>query len=288
MTVLAYPKLTAEVREQIGCDHFTNALGDPDFALKVKERAPKSLDEALCIALRLEAWAKSVKQDKQEDDRPERYRQKARLTAKPDTAKPTQGPQSTDRLTKVEADMTRLHEEMKRLLEASQTPTLPTAIPAIPPVSTPVQRPATQATASAGERPQVQNTRNNGSVRPLMTNNFPQQRQPPICWNCNLPGHISRECPMRNRSMSDPRTGNNLANRGSTKMQDQANVYLEMSLLGKEVPCLVDTGCELTLVPKDLISRLTNLEVDSTTKTGTICWPNFVISKSPRLKGLCC
>jgi len=53
LTVLAYPKLTAEAREQIGCDHFTNALGDPDFALKVKERAPKSLDEALCIAVRL-------------------------------------------------------------------------------------------------------------------------------------------------------------------------------------------------------------------------------------------
>ena len=40
LTVLAYPKLTAEAREQIGCDHFTNALGDPDLALKVKERAP--------------------------------------------------------------------------------------------------------------------------------------------------------------------------------------------------------------------------------------------------------
>jgi len=52
LTVLAYPKLTAEAREQIGCDHFTNALADPDFALKVKERAPKSLDEVLCIALR--------------------------------------------------------------------------------------------------------------------------------------------------------------------------------------------------------------------------------------------
>jgi len=44
-------------------------------------------------------------------------------------------------------------------------------------------------------------------------------------------------------------------------MRDQANVYLKMSLLGKEVPCLVHTGCELTLVPKDLVSRFTNIEV---------------------------
>jgi len=56
---LAYPRLTAEAREEIACDHFTNAFNDPDFALKVKKRAPKTLDETLNIALRLEAWAKS-------------------------------------------------------------------------------------------------------------------------------------------------------------------------------------------------------------------------------------
>ena len=33
-----------------------------------------------------------------------------------------------------------------------------------------------------------------------------------------------------------------------------------MSLLGKKVQCLVNTGCELTLVPKDLVSRFTNIE----------------------------
>jgi len=174
LTVLAYPKLTVEAREQIGCDHFTNALGDPDFALKVKERAPKSLDEALFIALRLEACAKSVKQDKKEDERPDRYRQKARSTAKTDAAKSTQQMQSNDRLSKIEADMTKLHEEMKKLLEASKTPSIPTVNPAITPASVAVQRPATHATASAGERerPQIQNLRNNGPVRPLMTSNF--------------------------------------------------------------------------------------------------------------------
>ena len=69
LTVLAYPKLSAEARKEIACDRFTDAVGDPDFAVIVKERAPKSLDEALCIALRLEAWAKSVKRDRPEDDR---------------------------------------------------------------------------------------------------------------------------------------------------------------------------------------------------------------------------
>jgi len=39
-------------------------LGDADFALKLKERTPTSLDEALRIALRLEAWEKSTKMSK--------------------------------------------------------------------------------------------------------------------------------------------------------------------------------------------------------------------------------
>ena len=31
LTVLAYPKLSAEAREEIACDRFTDALVDPDF-----------------------------------------------------------------------------------------------------------------------------------------------------------------------------------------------------------------------------------------------------------------
>ena len=37
LMALAYPRLTAEAREEIACDHFTIAFSDPDFALKVKE-----------------------------------------------------------------------------------------------------------------------------------------------------------------------------------------------------------------------------------------------------------
>jgi len=36
LMALAYPRLAAEAREEIACDHFINALGDPELALKVK------------------------------------------------------------------------------------------------------------------------------------------------------------------------------------------------------------------------------------------------------------
>ena len=85
MMALAYPKLKADAREELACDHFTNALDDPDFALKVKERTSRTLDEALRIALRLEAWAKNVKQEKQEEDRTER----SKTMGGPTKVKPT-------------------------------------------------------------------------------------------------------------------------------------------------------------------------------------------------------
>jgi len=66
---LAYPKLTADAREEIACDHFTNALNDAEFALKVKAKAPMSLDEALRIAFRLEAWKKSIQMPKNDKNR---------------------------------------------------------------------------------------------------------------------------------------------------------------------------------------------------------------------------
>jgi len=42
----------------ISTDYLLDALADPDFTLKVRERHPKDLDSALRIALQLEVWTK--------------------------------------------------------------------------------------------------------------------------------------------------------------------------------------------------------------------------------------
>jgi len=115
---LPYPKLKADAREELACRHFTNALDDPDFAVKVKERTPRTLNAAFRIVLRLEAWAKNVKQEKQEEDRTEIFKNEVRITAKPETTKSTQHTQHTesrpnDGLNKLETQMTQIHQELK-------------------------------------------------------------------------------------------------------------------------------------------------------------------------------
>jgi len=51
------------------CDYFIDALNDPNFALKVRERFPKDLDAALRVALQLEVWSKDVDQSTRRERR---------------------------------------------------------------------------------------------------------------------------------------------------------------------------------------------------------------------------
>jgi len=60
LMTLAYPTLQPEARESIACDHYIDALDDADFGMKVRERAPTSLDDALRVSLQLEAWMKDA------------------------------------------------------------------------------------------------------------------------------------------------------------------------------------------------------------------------------------
>jgi len=55
----AYPGPSNPTTEIVGRDSFLNALDDKNFALRVREREPPSLEQALKIALRFEAYGKA-------------------------------------------------------------------------------------------------------------------------------------------------------------------------------------------------------------------------------------
>jgi len=226
----------------------------------VKERAPKSLDEALSVALRLEAWEKSVGHPRQNEDRSDRPRQKARAAGKSETAKESQDPKPDPQVAELKAEVTRLSKELKRLSEKPIPPTETTdtrGTPARNPPSVRVQ--GTEATASAGESPRPLMAQGGGYQRPVQNRAF-LPSQPPVCWGCGLPGHIKRNCPSNKPGSFGP-LPINLANRGSKNFQDNSHVYIMMKLMGKDVPCFVDSGCDITSVPKTLTDRYKSLEV---------------------------
>jgi len=62
LAALALPELEHGARETVACDYFIDALDDPNFALKVRQRSPKDLDSALRVALQVEVWSRDVEQ----------------------------------------------------------------------------------------------------------------------------------------------------------------------------------------------------------------------------------
>ena len=54
LVALAFPDLDHKARELMACNYFTDALDEPNLALKVRERLPGDLDSAFRIALQLE------------------------------------------------------------------------------------------------------------------------------------------------------------------------------------------------------------------------------------------
>jgi len=67
LAVLTFPKMGQEDREGIACDSFVDALADPDLILQVRQHNPKTLDEALRAAQRLEIWARNTDHLRHED-----------------------------------------------------------------------------------------------------------------------------------------------------------------------------------------------------------------------------
>jgi len=78
LAALAFPKVERKARESIACDHFLDALDDPELALKIRERQPSDLDAALRIALQLEVWTTDttrLKEAKSDRVEPRRVRE---------------------------------------------------------------------------------------------------------------------------------------------------------------------------------------------------------------------
>jgi len=81
LMALAHPQLPSSSRETIACDYFIDSLNDADFALKVRERNPSSLDEALRISLQLEAWIRDTNRQKSDDGHVDETRAKEARSA---------------------------------------------------------------------------------------------------------------------------------------------------------------------------------------------------------------
>ena len=242
LMALAHPTLSREGCETFACDYFIDAPDDADFALKVRERSPASLDDALRISQQLEAWTKDARRGRREDA----YvtKPKVRGANEPEGAQH----QHSNLLDRIEGDVHRCLDGLRRL----NGPGLGVGNPGTHPLRHPetdIWKPATESSSKAPSRPK-------GNRSTQLT-----------CWKCGLAGHLQHNCAHpRPQPHSKDAPSNGGAVLCGSKGVDKDPRYLHMRLDGKTIACLLDTGCDVTLVSQSVISAVRHLVVTACTE----------------------
>jgi hypothetical protein len=236
LMILAFPGPTSTHSETIAIRAFLDALRDKDLALKVREREPTTLDNAYKIAMRLEGyrWA-------DEDGIDRRDRRPGRISNVKETE-----PDLDEKLNRLQEQMTRKMEEM--LQKWSPQSSAASAEKQFRQWQPPRQTP-TEANNNFGN--QQWNRRPN--------NNFQRgTRDDRRCYECNQPGHLSRVCPgrvvntsRREQEQREEQELNEVNNARHVKGRNDA--YLSVTVKGKHLLGLLDSGCEMTLCPASLV-----------------------------------
>ena len=281
LMALAYPSVQVECRESLATDYFIDALADPDLALKVRERVPANI-EALQVALRLETWIKESNRTQAADtlfQQQDAGRNKGRARGINDQGDTKNIERCVQQC--VEKQVSALKNDLSGLLQAA--PALVAAAdrlaqlsPTVPSTSNPI--------VNSGPRPRTTGppvtqglVTQQANVAPAKgwQRNRPNNRPPPVCWSCREEGHLQFQCPRKEQSSNlspnksdsnalpvnaEPTQRGNVSSlppvaRGVPGL-DQHSVYLKMKLNGRVVPCLIDSGAEITLAPKRLLRKL--------------------------------
>ena len=309
---LAYPgDGDSRIGQHIARDAFLAALGDPDLQLRVRDKDPHTLEEAVKFALRREINKAEV-----ESTAPSRHRAVRRVeeqsveehpTAVETSMMPrqtqTRSAQSADEPTgrnqgnvsrqgrdssrkrerrnraTVQSDSSQVEEMMKKLLEVQeamsvldkkveqygQSVAAKTQGANTGPPRPPVPRPLSQQPPRVQQNPQPVSVE---AVRP-----------PFICWNCEQPGHLARQCPAPRRDQRRPPPhGPSVQSVQQQRQQPdqrqceyrvagvarsdvrtvngtpgQPATYLRARVDGRECDCLLDTGSEVSILPSSLV-----------------------------------
>ena len=297
LMALAHPTLKADERETIACDYFVDALDDPDFALKVRERAPSTLDDALRISLQLEAWNKDAQRQRGERQPSQKTSSNSKLRSiNANSDNDSVSCDVSDASTLLVDNVMKKMDELLCAIKGSNCKSEPSPVPA---------------------KPNPQQFRKKGRGSPPAFAN-PHR----ACYNCGNPGHLRRNCPFPRQQPNDdtlaygasvahqPIYSASVAPQPVTQYNDvitsqvtpmmpvqqrpvvttysvpqpavvttqaQATssargqkgldiepVYLVMGLGKKEHPCLLDSGCEKTLVPLSVVQTLRKVHIRPT------------------------
>jgi len=261
LAALAYKGIPPEMRDQVTCDSFLDALADPEFAFKIRERQLTDLDSAIRIALQLEVWVKEMNRHR-ETTRPERgeSRRVREINRKPESNRD----QDTENSKK--------YTGYGRGAPGNQN-TAAYAGGYRPPAATRYVTPNAHGGPAGPPNPSGRYPANYGRAEPAQSSNRYGNRNGnfyqapnllPVCFNCGDPTHRVRECPARPDRPSAPppqatapqQPDVRPMKKRSNDKDKQEKTCIRVRYRHHKLSALIDTGSDVSIAGEDVARNM--------------------------------
>ena len=257
---LAYPGPTSELSNNVARDAFLEALDNSSLRVRILKKEPVNLDDALKLACRLEAFDKSASQEATNASTDARRDKKFLKAASGGNYQQTSAgdrqwlddmKQLQDSLHECCSQVTQCRQELEAMKQSQIQPPVPPVAVGWTPVGSAFQSPLSMSydASGASQVPQHPVEQAGGKTGTA-------------CHRCGQEGHWARSCPL-GRDQKSGRWGKTSQPSGEqadkpkiqplSYIKGKADVYLPVNLFGRKALVLLDTGCDTSVIGRNLL-----------------------------------
>ena len=262
LVLQAYPGSQNKLRDRLAVESFITSLNDKDLELRVRDRCPTNLPECFRIAMMLESnqlivqGGDTIREKRRAVERTDMHARvidsegsNLRETAEflqntpvyhnANSATSDKGAVLDQYIQELEQRLQKLKEEK---LEGSTGNSFVSAQQVVPQFSPQADRPRQPAVCFRCGRP----------------GHMMESCRTKTCYGCGQFGHIRVSCPNRRTSGGPPRYQASLVKLAALSDEEnkpdlRRHVYLDTKLNGQDQRCLLDSGCDVTLLPASCV-----------------------------------